>query len=129
MNTYKSNNSDIICPEEKCPSNTGGKDIHVIKNGHIKSRGENVQLYLCKVCGKKFSEYTNTVLHNLKVPKEKLEMIFKAMSTGLGNTQVSYVFDIHPHTVTSLQKRFGNACKQDHEEHVSKINNQKKESN
>lgn len=120
-------NSIITCPCVQCLSNIGGKEPHVVKNGLIISRGETIQLYLCKVCGKKFSEYTNTVLHYLKTPKDKLDMIFKSMSVGLGNTQISYIFDIHPDTVTSLQRRFSDVCKQDHEEHIAKIDNKKKE--
>ena len=98
-----------------------------MKNGKTNSRGGSIQLYLCKVCGKMFSEYTNTVLHNVKIPKEKLEMIFKAMSVGIGNSQISYVFNLHPDTVLSLQKRFSKACEQDHNEHINKIDNKKKE--
>jgi len=56
-----------------------------IKNGkHHHQNGKAIQNYLCKGCGKKFSESTGSVISRLRTPVSIVSFALKMRSEGMG---------------------------------------------
>jgi transposase-like protein len=57
----------------------------IIKNGkHHHQDGKAVQNYLCKRCGKRFSERTGTPMSRLRTPASVVSLAMKMRSEGMG---------------------------------------------
>ena len=66
----------------ECPHCQSQKTI---KNGkHHHQDGKAIQNYLCKGCGKRFSERTGTPMSRLRTPARVVSLALKMRSEGMG---------------------------------------------
>ena len=102
------------CPYEDCSSYgiLGPHPDHdIIGAGtYPTSWGETRQLYLCKVCGRTFSETAGTPFHNLKTSKETVIRTFRELSEGLGIRSSARAAQVDKDTVLSWLKKAGQHC-------------------
>jgi transposase-like protein len=57
----------------------------IIKNGqHYHQDGKGIQDYLCKGCGKRFSERTGTPMSRMRTPANVVSLALKMRTEGMG---------------------------------------------
>lgn len=78
----------------------------VIKNGnHPLQNGTRMQNYLCKICGKRFSERTGTPMARLRTPTSIVSLALKMRGEGMGVRASGRVLDKSHSTILRWQQR------------------------
>jgi transposase-like protein len=78
----------------------------VIKNGnHHLQDGTPMQNYLCKDCGKRFSQRTGTPMARLRTPTATVSIAMKMRSEGMGVRASGRVLDKSHSTILRWQQR------------------------
>lgn len=91
----------MSCP--KCPH---CQNEHTVKNGTATLKdGTKQQRYLCRGCGKRFNERTNTPMAGLRTDAKVIAAALKARSEGLGVRATGRVFETSHATVIQWEKR------------------------
>jgi transposase-like protein len=55
-----------------------------VKNGTGTRQGRQIQRYLCRTCGKRFNDWTNTPMTRLRTPPELVSAAINVRTEGLG---------------------------------------------
>lgn len=100
---------------KKCPHCNSGK---VWKNGRDRKL---IQKYKCKECKKDFLETHGTIYHGRQISPDKIDKIVQGNCEGLGQRQLSRLFDIARGTVKSILEEAGQQIKNVNEEIVQNV--------
>lgn len=78
----------------------------VVKNGTYGLKdGRQVQHYLCKDCGKRFSDKTGTPVARLRTPSTLVSIALKMRAEGMGVRASSRVLDMSHSTILRWEAR------------------------
>ena len=78
----------------------------LVKNGtKTLQTNQVVQQYLCKDCGRRFNERTQTPMARLRTPLETVEMALNARHEGLGVRAAARVVKKSPSRITAWEER------------------------
>ena len=79
----------------------------IVKNGKaILKDNSQRQRYLCRTCGKRFNELTNTPLSRLRTPPELVSTAMNVRSEGLGIRATGRCLGKSHSTIIRWEKRF-----------------------
>lgn len=85
----------------------------VIKKGFYprsKGRAERVQRFLCRNCGRFFSDQTGTTTYRERKPHLN-QILFRLLAGGMSQREAAYMLDIHRRTVARKLVRFAQAAR------------------
>jgi transposase-like protein len=88
-----------VCLNEKCP------DYKKRNVGHITKKGLNakgIQMFKCKICGRRFPESKGTVFYNRHLTEEQIILICKLLVEKNGIRAIERIMEIHRDTISSL---------------------------
>jgi len=99
-----------FCPYEECPSNDPGCDepFRIHRHGVFARRSDSrfVPRFLCRSCGRTFSQQTFACTYYMKRP-ELLREIAAGLNAGSAHRQLARSLGCAPSTVTDLASRLG----------------------
>ncbi len=101
--------SKVFCHNPDCPAR--GKLGH----GNIGIHSRKQRRYICRVCGKTFTESKGTVFYRLRYPVEFVTQMITLLAYGCPIAAIVAAFGLDERTVASWQRRAGKHCKQIHE--------------
>ncbi len=88
----------------KCPHCQSNKTV---KNGKARLKDQRQrQNYLCRSCGKRFNERTNTPMARLRTPPEIVSAALSVRSEGLGIRATGRSFEKAHTTIIGWEERF-----------------------
>lgn len=70
---------DVACPNKQCRT----RPPKVVANGRYKTRDGLVRQFLCRSCGKGFTERQGTFFYDLRTPQEKVVTALKLLVKGM----------------------------------------------
>jgi IS1 family transposase len=104
----------MCCPNEPCSSYgiLGPHPAHDIvgRGTYTTVHGEKRQLYLCRVCGKSFSETAGTPFYGLKTPTKTVCIALNELAEGLGVRAVARIHGVEHDTVLDWLRKAGQHC-------------------
>jgi transposase-like protein len=77
--------------------------------GQVKNSGKNT-FYLCRKCGKKFSETYGTIFANKQIAPDKIVQVLKSLAEGTSIRGAARIFGHTKDTVCSWLKEAGEHC-------------------
>ena len=92
----KRSETDITCQIPECEYYLTFEGREIVKNGH-NSAGN--QQYLCKNCGRYFSETKNTPFYRSRLPKSTVELLFRLLIEKIPIRGIYRTLNLHIHTV------------------------------
>jgi IS1 family transposase len=104
----------VCCPNEPCSSYgiLGPHPDHDIVGcgTYTTLHGEKRQMYLCNVCGNRFSETAGTPFFGLKTPMRTVCIALNELAEGLGVRAVARIHHVEPDTVLDWLRKAGQHC-------------------
>ena len=82
------------------------QSVHIVKNGtYLLKDGSAVQHFLCKACGKRFSDRTGTPMARLRTSSSTVSLALKMRGEGMGVRASSRVLDVSHSTILRWEER------------------------
>jgi transposase-like protein len=103
------NPQTVFCPNPDCPSR--GQ----VGNGNIGIKSQKERRYVCKTCGKSFTETKGTPLFGLKRAHSLFFVIVTLLAYGCPPQAIVAAFGLDERTVFAWQKKAGRHCEQVHQ--------------
>lgn len=107
------NISDVFCPNEECHARG-----HQGK-GNIQVHSRKEHRWLCKECGKTFSDTKGTPLYRLKKDIDWIQIALVLLSHGAPVIAIVKAFCVDRRTVERLESRIGKHCEMIHGEEIA----------
>jgi transposase-like protein len=101
--------SKVFCHNPDCPAR--GKLGH----GNIGIHSRKQRRYICRECGKTFTESKGTVFYRLQYPVQLVVQVITLLAYGCPIVAIVAAFKLDERTVASWQRRAGEHCQQVHE--------------
>jgi len=101
--------SKVFCHNPDCPAR--GK----LGRGNIGIHSRKQQRYICRECGKTFTESKGTVFYRLRYPVVFVTQMITLLAYGCPIAAIVAAFGLDERTVASWQRRAGEHCQQVHE--------------
>ena len=106
----------VACPHQECQAyGAFGSDPRhdIVGFGtYTTGKGEVRQMFLCKVCGRPFSETAGTPFFGLKTPMRTVCIALQELAEGLGVRAVARIHGVEPDTVLAWLRKAGQHCEQ-----------------
>ncbi|MDR1111987.1 MAG: hypothetical protein LBP92_15155 [Deltaproteobacteria bacterium] len=105
---------NVDCSQYSCPNNNC-ESFGIKNQGNIAIRccygkGNNHILLYCKLCGKKFSSTSGTILSSAHIPIEKIHQIIHYAAEGVGVRATARLLNMHKDTVNNIIFKVGEYC-------------------
>ena len=94
-------------------------EVQTVKSG--KYGPKKIQRYLCKQCGRRYSEPQNKPLGDVRLPMEKVNLILHCLVEGNSVRGTSRLCDVEKRTVLNLLKTAGDHCERLLEKRLRKV--------
>lgn len=107
----------LACPNRNC-SSYGQKGMGNLRPHGWSGRGHHIRCLRCSLCGKNFSERTNTPLFDLRTPEETLVSIAEHLADGCGARATARLCKVSLNTVLRCTQRFGKHAENFHDARV-----------
>ena len=99
----------VFCHNIACPAR--GR----VGKGNIGIHSRKEHRYICKVCGKTFTENKGTVFYRLRTAKDMVVIVVTLLAHGCPIQAIVAAFGLDERTVVSWQGRGGKHCEQVHQ--------------
>lgn len=91
----------VECPNNSCRTHPP----HVVANGRYTTRDGLVRQFLCRSCGKGFTERQGTFFYDLRTPHEKVVLALKLLVKGMPLRGIAEVLGTKLDTVRAWLRR------------------------
>jgi transposase-like protein len=112
----KSKFDGVACPNRACQIYGQLGKGNVVGNGTYRTESGNVRKFLCRNCGKTFSERSNTAFFDLRTEDKKMLTALKMVLRGMSLRGTAEILEVHLDTVRAWLRRAA-----EHSEEVNKV--------
>ena len=106
----------VACPNRACQMYGRVGKGNVVGNGTYRTESGPVRKFLCRACGRTFSERSNTAFFNLRSEDRKMLLALKMILRGMSLRGTAEVLEVHLDTVRAWLRRAA-----EHSEEVNKV--------
>jgi len=112
--------SEFCCINPDCSEHgkRGGENLRVHQTY---GKSDTIRLLECKVCDRKFSERSYTVLSGSRLPREKIISILHHLSEGCGQRRICRLLGVSRDAVSRLTRIAGDDARALHDELVKSV--------
>jgi transposase-like protein len=101
----KSKFEGAACPNMKCQMYGLMGNGNVVGNGTYQTKSGNVRKFICRACGRTFSERSNTVFFNLRSDDKEMMRALKMVLKGSSLRATAEIMEVHLDTVRAWLRR------------------------
>lgn len=106
----------VACPNQVCQMYGQTGKGNVVGNGTYKTKSGPVRKFLCRSCGRTFSERSNTAFFDLRSEDKKMLLALKMVLRGMSLRGTAEVLEVHLDTVRAWLRRAA-----EHSDEVNKV--------
>jgi len=106
----------VACPNKACQMHGQVGKGNVVGNGTYRTESGQVRKFLCRSCGRTFSERSNTAFFNLRSEDKKMLQALKMVLRGMSLRGTAEILEVHLDTVRAWLRRAA-----EHSEEVNKV--------
>jgi len=95
----------VACPNRTCQMYGRLGQGNVVGNGTYRTKSGNVRKFLCRACGRTFSERSNTAFFDLRTEDKTMLLALKMILKGMSLRGTAEVLEVHLDTVRAWLRR------------------------
>jgi len=95
----------VACPNRTCQMYGKLGQGNVVGNGTYHTGSGNVRKFLCRTCGRTFSERTNTAFFDLRSNERDMMRALKMVLKGLSLRATAEIMEVHLDTIRAWLRR------------------------
>ena len=95
----------MACPNRACQMYGRAGEGNVVGNGTYRTESGAVRKFLCRACGRTFSERANTAFFNLRSEDKKMLLALKMILKGMSLRGTAEILEVHLDTVRAWLRR------------------------
>jgi len=93
--------TDISCPNEDCNLYGVPGKGNIISNGTYQIKNKRIRKYICRECGRVFSDRTNTFFNNVRKDESVVKLALKMTIKGMSIQAIADILEVQPATVSN----------------------------
>ena len=106
----------VACPNRTCQMYGKLGQGNVVGNGTYHTESGNVRKFLCRTCGRTFSERSNTAFFDLRSEEKDMIRALKMVLKGLSLRATAEIMEVHLDTIRAWLRRAA-----EHSEEVNQV--------